>query len=199
MGKSKAIERPPEHEAHEAVRTLIRWAGDDPDRPGMRKTPERVLAFYRDFFAGYNARPEDYGTSVAEGAEGGNFILVRDIALISFCEHHMLPAHGTAHIAYIPGETVPGIGAVARLAADCAARLTTQESLTAAIAAMMDRAFAPRGAAVAVTLSHGCMTLRNPAQRETCVATVAFTGDFGRDADLRHTFLSMTASGREEG
>ena len=138
-----AAPRPSRAQAEEAVRTLIRWAGDDSDRPGMAETPARLLAFYDEFFKGYERGAADYDSPPADDLDYGDFILVRDIRLLSFCEHHMLPATGFAHIAYIPGEKLAGIGTIARLAAESARRFTTQEALTARINGLMNEAFAP--------------------------------------------------------
>jgi len=201
MGKSKAINkggaanRPDAATAEEAVRTLIRWAGDDPDRPGMQQTPQRLLAFYKEFFTGYAATPAAFAGSIANDVSCGDFILVRDINLVSFCEHHMLPATGTAHIAYVPGERVPGLGAIARIADICARRFTTQETLTSDIAAMIEGAFAPAGIAVLTSLSHGCMALRAPQHsRDSAVTTNRFTGIFANDPELQNRFFMLVAA-----
>ncbi len=198
MAKSKVINKPPPEEAREAVRTLIRWAGDDPDRPGMAETPQRLLKFYSEFFTGYASAPEDFSGSIANDTACKEFILIRDIEIVSFCEHHLLPASGMAHIAYIPGENVPGIGAIARIADACARRFTTQETLTGDIAAMVESAFAPAGVAVMTAMTHGCMTLRAPQRnRRSKVSTVKFTGAFLNDPALQDRFCMLVAAGRD--
>ncbi len=196
MHKSKAINNLPvqqyadEEEAREAVRTLIRWAGDDPDRPGLQDTPARVLQFYREFFSGYNAEPAHYINSIANDVTYDDFIMVKDIRLTSFCEHHMLPASGFAHIAYVPGKAVAGIGTIARIAADCARRLTTQEAITEEIASLMNESFAPKGVALSVSLNHGCMALRDAAQTGAQVVTTKFSGIFKDKPDIQNQFLT---------
>lgn len=199
MSKSKAIKKPLPAEAREAVRTLIRWAGDDPDRPGMQDTPQRLLQFYEDFFRGYDAAPADFAGSIANDVACEDFIMVRDIDFVSFCEHHMLPATGAAHIAYIPGKIVPGIGAIARIADTCARRFTTQETLTAEIAAMVNSAFAPAGVAVMTVMAHGCMNLRAPQRsRDARVTTVKFSGVFFDDPRLQDRFFMILAAGHDK-
>lgn len=203
MGKSKAINdrdiRPGRAQAEEAVRTLIRWAGDDPARAGLRQTPARVADFYRDFFKGYDLCAEEFSASTAPGAAGGDIVLVGGIAIATFCEHHMLPAEGTASVAYIPGAAVAGLGAVARIAQYCAARLTTQEDLTAAIAQAMEQAFAPHGVAVLTRLRHGCMTLRASGQQGSAATVLRYAGVFCDDMALQNRFLALAGqSGGDE-
>ena len=125
MGESKVTNMPGRAEAAKAIETLIRFAGDDPTRAGMADTAERVLKFYETFFTGYDFKPEDFAASMAEDVSFDDFILIKDIKIDSFCEHHMLPAAGTASIAYIPHDKVPGLGAVTRLIAAAARRFTT--------------------------------------------------------------------------
>ena len=195
MAKSKAINKPganeSREEAREAVRTLIRWAGDDPDRAGMIETPDRVLRFYEEFFTGYGAKTEDYTGSIANDIVYDDFILVKDIRIASFCEHHLLPATGSAHIAYIPGGNIAGIGTLARIASDCARRFTTQEAITTDIAAMMTQAFAPQGIAIAVSLTHGCMGLRDRTQQDSAVMTTKFSGLFRDNPDIQKQFIML--------
>ncbi len=168
---------------------MIRWAGDDPDRPGMADTPAQVLAFYEEFFKGYGKQAADYAGSIANDTTFEDFILVKDINIASFCEHHMLPATGTAHIAYIPGQAVAGIGTLARIAEDCARRLSTQETVTSEIISMINEAFVPAGIAVMVTFSHGCMTLRGGQKKESTVTTTKFSGIFHDNPDIQKQFL----------
>lgn len=190
MGKSKIINKQGEEQALEAVRTLIRWAGDNPDRSGMEDTPRRVLEFYEEFFK-YNANVADYSNSAANDISYEDFILVKDIQLISFCEHHMLPAAGIAHIAYIPGKSMAGIGTIARIAEDCAQKFTTQEALTGNIMNMINDAFIPAGAAIMAKLSHGCMALRGQQQRQSSVTTTKFSGVFHDNPDIQRQFLML--------
>lgn len=199
MGKSKMIERPVapgREEALEAVRTLIRWAGDDPDRPGMRDTPERVLAFYDAFFSGYETGDVSLAGLPGEAAYE-DFILIRDIKLASFCEHHMLPATGTAHIAYVPNGKIAGFGALGRIAARRASRFTTQEAITNGIIADMEASLSPRGAAVFVEMAHGCMGLRAPHQEGSRAVTVKFSGLFLDEMDIQRQFLMLTGQTME--
>ncbi len=192
MAKSKTIQKPARDEAREAVRTLIRWAGDDPDRAGLRATPDTVLDFYARFFTGYNSSAASYKDSVAQGLRYDDMIMVRDIRVSSFCEHHMLPAQGHIHIAYIPGAAVAGIGTIARLAADCARRLTTQEALCEDIVGLMDEAFAPKGVAVIAQLAHGCMSLQGDTARHSSrVITTRFSGAFKTDPALQNRVLTL--------
>ncbi|MCB9990316.1 MAG: GTP cyclohydrolase I FolE [Rhodospirillales bacterium] len=202
MGKSKVINIPdpqaPDREtARQAVRTLIRWAGDDPDRPGMAATPDRVLDFYTQFFTGYAAKAEEYSASTADALSYDDAVLIKDIPIASFCEHHMLPAAGHAHIAYIPGKTVAGIGTLARIAKDCAARFTTQEAITTDIINMIEQSFAPQGIAVTLRLNHGCMGLRAAEQRESTVITSRFSGLYSDNSDIQTRYF-MAINERDE-
>ena len=194
MGESKVTNMPGRAEAAKAVETLIRFAGDDPARAGMTDTAKRVLKFYETFFTGYDFNPEDYTASMAEDVSFDDFILIKDIKIDSFCEHHMLPAAGTASIAYIPHNKVPGLGAVTRLIAAAARRFTTQEDITKLIASRMAEAFGVTDIALTVTLSHGCMTLRDKENAGTTVATTAFKGHFSTDLNLQNRYLMMTGT-----
>ncbi|PJB70865.1 MAG: GTP cyclohydrolase I FolE [Alphaproteobacteria bacterium CG_4_9_14_3_um_filter_47_13] len=177
--------------ALEAVRTLIRWGGDDPDRAGLQDTPARVLAFYKDFFSGRDIAPANYAGSLAPDVTYDDLILIRDIRLVSFCEHHMLPASGRAHIAYIPDQKIAGLGSFAKIAAFCSRRFTTQEAITNDIIEMIQTAFSPCGVAVMVSLSHGCMTLRDPMQSRSVTLTTKFSGIFQSEPSRQQQFLML--------
>ena len=191
MEKSKTINENNDEQAQQAVRALIKWAGDDPDRPGMDKTPQRVLDFYRAFFKGYGKTASDYSASIANDVEYDDFILVKDIQLQSFCEHHLLPATGIAHIAYIPDENVAGLGTIARIIDDCARRFTTQEAIINDAVALIEQAFAPNGIALYAELSHGCMTIREPALKQSKAVATKFTGDFQNNPDIQKQFFML--------
>lgn len=192
MGKSKDANMPGRAEAARAVETLIRFAGDDPARAGMKDTAERVLKFYETFFTGYDFDAAAFKDSIAEGLSYDDFVIIRDIRLDSFCEHHMLPAYGTATIAYTPNALVPGLGAVTRLVSDAARRFTTQEDITKLIAQRMNDAFDIEDIAITVTLTHGCMTLRDKENAKTTVATTHFNGQFNTDMQMQNRYLLMT-------
>ena len=191
MTKSKTIHKPSEQEQiTEAIRTLIRLAGDDPDRPELEKTPQRVADFYREFFSS-NADTQQRYDSIANDVPYEDFILVRNIKLNSFCEHHMLPAYGHANIAYLPKDKLAGLGTIARIADDCARRLTTQEAITKNIISNINEAFSPAGIAVSVSLSHGCMLLRNASCSHSDAVTTIFTGAFKSDKHLKQLFIQQ--------
>lgn len=183
------LPRPTREEAEKAVQTLIRWAGDDPAREGLRDTPRRVADAYGEFFAGYALRPEDaLDTAFAEFGPYDDFVLVRDIGFASHCEHHMVPVIGRAHVAYWPSGKVAGISKLARLVECCSRRLTMQERMTGEIARALDSALAPRGAAVMVEATHHCMTIRGVSKPGSMTVTSAFTGIFAEDPALRARF-----------
>ena len=194
MGESKDAKTPGRAEAAKAIETLIRFAGDDPTRAGMADTAERVLKFYEHFFRSYTFKAEDYSASDAKGLDFQDFVLIKNIKIDSFCEHHMLPATGTASIGYIPSSKVPGLGAVTRLISDTARRFTTQEEITTLITDRMAKAFAITDLAITIDLTHGCMTLRNKENANATVATTAFKGHFNTDINLQNRFLIMTGT-----
>lgn len=186
--------RPAREEAEEAVRTLIRWAGDDPDREGLLQTPARVTRAYQEWFAGYAQDPRAILRRTF-GEVGGydDVVLLRDIAFESTCEHHMAPIRGRAHIAYLPTRCVIGISKLARLVDAFSRRLQIQERLTAEIADTLERALHPRGVAVVIEAQHACMSSRGVRKHGSLLVTRAFRGIYVRDAPRREVLNLLTA------
>lgn len=185
-----ALPSPSREEAEEAVRVLIRWAGDDPSREGLHDTPARVARSYEEFFAGYHDDPVQMLNRVFEEVEGyDDMIMLRDIRMVSHCEHHMVPIIGTATIAYLPDRRVVGISKLARVIDIFAKRLQTQETMTAQIAQTIQQVLEPRGVALLVDAAHQCMTTRGVQKDGVTMITTRFTGVFEEDKDLRERFL----------
>ncbi len=184
---------PTREEAEAAVRTLILWAGDDPDREGLRDTPQRVVKAYEEFFAGYRDDASDVLARVFEEVQGyDDLVLVRDIAFSSHCEHHMVPFVGKAHIAYYPSEHgVVGLSKLARLVDVFARRLQTQEALTAQIVGAIEQYLQPRGCAVMIEAEHMCMSMRGVLKQGATTITNQFTGLFRDDPAEQVRFLSL--------
>jgi len=177
-------------EAEEAVRTLLRWAGEDPAREGLRDTPRRVVKAYGDWFSGYAEDPETYLGRTFEEVDGyDELIVLRDIAFESHCEHHMAPIIGRAHVGYLPGGRVVGISKLARVVDAYARRFQVQEKLTAQIADCIERVLQPRGVAVVVDARHQCMTTRGVHKRGVSMVTSAMRGALREDARTRAEFL----------
>jgi GTP cyclohydrolase IA len=190
---SAAVDAEPvtREEAERAVRTLIRWAGDDPDREGLRATPARVVRAYEEWFAGYKDHPRDYLKSTFEETGGyDEVVLLRDIRFESHCEHHMAPIIGRVHIGYLPRNRVVGISKLARLVEVYARRLQIQEKLTAEIAACVDEVLKPYGVAVVTEATHQCMTTRGVHKSGVTMVTSRMLGVFRDHAETRHEFLS---------
>lgn len=184
--------RPTQAEAEAAVRVLLRWAGDDPDREGLLDTPRRVAKSYREFFAGYELDPEAMLTTTFEEVEGyDEIVLVRDINLESHCEHHMVPIIGRAHVAYLPDKRVVGISKLARVLEVYSKRLQIQEKLTAQVADTINRVLQPRGVAVIIEASHQCMTTRGIHKPDSVTVTSRMLGAFRDNASTRHELLAM--------
>ena len=193
----KQSDRPTREEAEAAVRTLIRWAGDDPGREGLRDTPQRVVKAYRELYAGYGADPAAVLERVFEEVEGyGDMVLVRDIPFASHCEHHMVPFVGRAHIAYFPAKGVVGLSKLARLVEVFARRLQTQETMTAQIAEALDEALRPRGVAVILEAEHMCMSLRGVQKAGSSTITSQFTGLFKDEPAEQVRFLTLLHHGK---
>jgi GTP cyclohydrolase I len=193
----KQSDRPTREEAEAAVRTLIRWAGDDPGREGLRDTPQRVVKAYRELYAGYGADPAAVLERVFEEVEGyGDMVLVRDIPFASHCEHHMVPFVGRAHIAYFPAKGVVGLSKLARLVDVFARRLQTQETMTAQIAEALDEALRPRGVAVMLEAEHMCMSLRGVQKAGSSTITSQFTGLFKDEPAEQVRFLTLLRHGK---
>jgi GTP cyclohydrolase I len=181
-----------QEEAEAAVKTLIRWAGDDPDREGLVDTPARVARSYRELFSGYDTDPQEYmERTFAEVGGYDELVLLHDIPVISFCEHHMLPVVGKAHVGYLPTNRVVGISKLARVVQGFARRLQIQEKLTAEIAATIDQALAPKGVGVVIVAEHSCMTLRGVETPGARLTTSHLTGVIRDDARTRQEFLRL--------
>ena len=171
--------KPTREEAEAAVKTLISWAGDNPNREGLLETPKRVVKSYEEFYSGYDQDPEDILSKVFEEVEGyDEIIIVKDIRLESHCEHHMVPILGKAHVAYIPDQRVVGISKLARVVDLFAKRLQTQETMTAQIADTIDRVLKPKGVAIVIDAAHQCMSSRGVHKTETSTVTSRMLGAF---------------------
>ena len=187
-----AAGRPSRAEAEEAVRTLLRWAGDDPEREGLLGTPDRVVRAYEEWFAGYAIDPVDFLKRTFEETEGyDEMVVLRDIRFESFCEHHMAPIIGRAHVAYLPDKRVVGISKLARLVEVFAKRLQIQEKLTAQIANTLQDVLLPRGVAVVVEAAHQCMTTRGVHKPGVTMVTSRMLGGFRDDPSTRREFLAI--------
>jgi GTP cyclohydrolase I len=179
-------------QAEEAVRTLLRWAGDDPRREGLKDTPKRVVNAYRDWFSGYSVDPREYMRRTFEEVEGyDEMVVLRDIAFESYCEHHMAPIIGRAHVGYLPSNKVVGISKLARVVDGYARRFQVQEKLTAQIAACIDEVLKPRGVGVVIDSEHQCMTTRGVHKRGVSMVTSRMVGIFRSDARTRAEFLQF--------
>ena len=178
------------------MRTLLRWAGDDPAREGLRGTPDRVLRAYREFFAGYEEDPVMVlERTFEETADYDEMIVVRDIRLESHCEHHIVPILGKAHVGYLPAGRVVGISKLARVVDIFAKRLQIQEKLTAQVADTIDRVLKPRGVAVVVEATHMCMATRGIHKASSSTVTSRMLGGFRTDPTTRREFLTMIGRG----
>ena len=186
------LERPSREEAEAAVRTLIRWAGDNPDREGLVGTPDRVVRAYEEFFSGYDDDPREMLRRTFEEVEGYDEVVVlRDIRLESHCEHHMVPIIGKVHVGYLPDKRVVGISKLARVVDAYAHRLQIQEKLTAQIANTLQDVLQPRGVAVVIEASHQCMTTRCVHKSDVAMVTSRMLGAFRDNGETRREFLTM--------
>jgi GTP cyclohydrolase I len=182
-----------QNEAEAAVRTLLRWAGEDPDREGLLDTPTRVVRAYRDWFAGYSSDPKEYLRRTFEEVEGyDEMIVLRGIEFESHCEHHMAPIIGRAHVGYLPTNKIVGISKLARVVDGYARRFQVQEKLTAQIARCIDEVLKPRGVGVVIDAAHQCMTTRGVHKRGVSMVTSTMLGAFREDARTRSEFLRFT-------
>lgn len=189
--KQKGNERPSRIEAEAAVRTLIRWAGENPARAGLRDTPARVVRAYDEWFSGYGQDPVALlQRTFDDTGDYDETVLLRDVAFTSICEHHMAPIRGKAHIAYLPVDRVVGISKLARVVEACARRMQIQERLTSEIAAAIDAALKPRGVAVVIEAEHACMTARGIRAHGTRMVTTRMLGAFRDDSGVRREFLA---------
>ncbi len=184
--------RPTREEAESAVRTLLRWACDDPLREGLLDTPARVVRAYEEWFQGYHIDPVALLERTFEEVEGyDEIVLLRDIRVESVCEHHMAPIIGRAHVAYLPGRRVVGISKLARVVDAFAARLQIQEKLTAQIANTINEVLQPRGTAVVIEAAHQCMTTRGVHKAGTSLVTSRMLGAFREDPATRRELMAM--------
>lgn len=198
MKTSKKIEpvRPTREEAEEAVRTLILWAGDNPAREGLLETPGRVVRAYEEFFEGYRQDPvKVLGRTFEEIGGYDEIVMLRDIAIESHCEHHMLPVIGKAHIAYVPDGRAVGLSKLARVIEIYARRLQTQETMTADIAHTINDVLKPRGVAVMIEAVHECMTTRGVRKAGVATITTQMLGVFRDKPAMREEFLSFCRQG----
>ena len=179
-------------DAEAAVRTLIEWAGDDPDREGLLDTPARVARSYRELFAGYEVEPRAYLERTFEEVGGyDQLVVLKDIRFVSFCEHHMLPVVGVAHVGYLPTDRVVGISKLARVVRGYARRLQIQEKLTSQIATAIEEVLRPQGVGVVIEAEHSCMTLRGVDVPGASLTTSALLGVVRDDARTREEFLRL--------
>ncbi len=193
----KSFEKPTEDEAEAAVRTLLAWAGDNPNREGLLDTPHRVTKAYKEYFAGYGQDPADILTRVFEEVGGyDDMVMLKDIAFVSHCEHHMAPFFGRAHVAYLPNGGVVGISKIARVVDAFAKRLQTQETMTAEIAnAMLDNLGA-RGVGVMLEAVHTCMSMRGVQKHGVSTVTTQFVGEFKTNPVLQTRFMEQIRAPR---
>jgi len=192
-GRGDLNTRPSQDEAEEAVRTLIRWAGDDVTREGLLDTPARVARSYIELFAGYETDPRGYLERTFEEVGGyDQLIVLRDIRFVSFCEHHMLPVIGKAHVGYLPNGRVVGISKLARVVNGFARRLQIQEKLTAEIANSIQEVLQPHGVGVVVEAEHSCMTLRGVNTVGSSLTTSAMLGAVRDDMRTRMEFMRLS-------
>ena len=184
--------KPTHEEVKEAVKTLIKWAGDDPDREGLIETPDRVIKAYENFFAGYNNDPREILSKEFQEVDGyDEMIVLKDIRLESHCEHHLVPFIGTAHIGYIPKNKVVGLSKLARVVEVFSKRLQIQEKLTAQIANAIDEVLEPKGVGVIIEASHLCVSTRGIHKQDSTMVTSRMLGIFRDNSDTRREFLNI--------
>ena len=185
---SKDISR---EEAEKAVEYLIRWAGDDPTREGLKETPKRVVRAFEEFFSGYKESPEDFLSKTFEDVQGyEDLVMLKDISFHSHCEHHMVPIIGNVHLAYIPIKKVVGISKLARTVDIFAKRLQTQETMTQQIANCIEKSLKPKGVAVYIEAFHQCMTTRGVSKPNVSTITSCFLGEFKTDRNMEQRFIN---------
>lgn len=194
------LHQPTQVEVEAAVQTLIRWAGEDPHREGLRDTPHRVARAYRDFFAGYLEDPVAMLSATFEEAGGyDDMVLVRHIRFESHCEHHLVPIVGTANVAYLPGERVVGLSKIARVVDAFARRMQIQERMTSQIADTLQSVLQPRGVAVVMEAQHMCKTTRGVRKPGSTTVTQRWIGEFKTDANQRRDFWQGVGLGIPNG
>ena len=186
------LNKPSEEEAIKAVETLIRYAGDNPEREGLKETPNRVVRSYKEFFSGYNKNPDEILAKTFDEVEGyDEMVIVKNIDFESHCEHHMVPIIGIAHVAYIPDKRVVGISKLARIVDVYAKRLQTQETMTAQIADSISKILKPKGVAVVIDATHQCMSTRGVQKRHSSTVTSRMLGLFRSDPRTRSEFMNL--------
>ena len=179
-------------EAEKAVETLIKWAGDDPSREGLKETSKRVVNAFNEFFSGYNESPENYLSKTFEDVQGyEDIVMLKDISFHSHCEHHMVPIIGKVHLAYIPTKKVVGISKLARVVDIFAKRLQTQETMTQQIANCIDKSLKPKGVAVYIEALHQCMTTRGVLKPNVSTITSCFLGELKSDKSIGQRFTDF--------
>jgi GTP cyclohydrolase I len=184
--------RPSREEAEKAVRTLLQWAGDNPEREGLKDTPARVAKAFEDWFSGYDQDPEAYLARTFEEVAGyDDMVILRDIRFESHCEHHLAPIIGRAHVGYLPTHRVVGISKLARVVQAFARRLQVQEKMNAQIATCIQKVLEPRGVAVVIEAAHQCMTTRGVHKTGVTMVTSSMLGDFRTHSDTRREFLNI--------
>ena len=194
---STSKNKPTREEAKQAVKTMLAWAGDNPDREGLIETPERVVSAYEEFFAGYNMNPDHILSKTFEEVAGyDEMVIIKDVRLESHCEHHMVPILGKAHVAYIPHKRVVGISKLARVVDVYGKRLQTQETMTAQIADTIQRVLEPKGVAVVIDAAHQCMTTRGVHKSATSTVTSRMLGIFRTDERTRSEFMNLISSSK---
>ena len=192
------VTKPSREEAEEAVRTLICWTGDNPDREGLIETPKRVVKAYEEFFEGYDMDPEEVLQKTFEEVQGyDDAVIVRNIRVESHCEHHIVPIIGVAHVGYIPNNRVVGISKLARVIEIFGKRLQTQETMTAQIADTIQKVLEPKGVAVVVDASHQCMTTRGIHKTESSTITSRMLGAFRDNPETRSEFMNLINSPKD--
>lgn len=186
------MNKPSRKEAEKAVRVLLEWTGDNPDREGLIETPKRVVKAYEQFFEGYDQDPEEVLMKTFEEVEGyDEMVIVKDIRLESHCEHHMVPILGVAHVGYIPNKRVVGISKLARIVDIFGKRLQTQETMTSQIANTIQKVLDPKGVAVVIDANHQCMSTRGVHKTTSSTVTSAMKGIFKENSVTRNEFLSF--------
>ena len=184
--------KPTREEAEAAVRTMLAWTGDNPDREGLVETPKRVVRAYEQFFAGYEMDPKEVLSKVFEEVEGyDEMVIVKDIRVESHCEHHIVPILGKAHVGYLPNKRIVGISKLARVVDIFGKRLQTQEVMTAQIANVINEVLEPRGVAVVMNAKHQCMTTRGVHKPESSTITSTMLGAFRENPDMRAEFMNL--------
>ena len=184
--------KPTREEAEAAVRPMLAWTGDNPDREGLVETPKRVVRAYEQFFAGYEMDPKEVLSKVFEEVEGyDEMVIVKDIRVESHCEHHIVPILGKAHVGYLPNKRIVGISKLARVVDIFGKRLQTQEVMTAQIANVINEVLEPRGVAVVMNAKHQCMTTRGVHKPESSTITSTMLGAFRENPDTRAEFMNL--------